>query len=212
MNMDVFKVFLILHVITGAIGLLLGSFILIRKKGDKVHKKLGRIFAIAMIINGLSAFVLSYIHPNIFLFIVGVFSVYLASSGYRMISLKNISNGQKPKIIDYSLTFLMLIACLAFLYIGITNLISGVYFGSILCMFGLISFRLCYSDYKLYTGKMTDDLQWLKNHIGRMTGAYIASLTAFLVVNNTLLPPFLAWSLPTIIGLFFIIRTIRKLN
>ena len=94
--MDVFKVFLILHIITGAIGLLLGSFILIRKKGDKVHKKLGRIFAIAMIINGLSAFVLSYIHPNIFLFIVGVFSIYLVSSGYRMISLKNSSNGQKP--------------------------------------------------------------------------------------------------------------------
>ena len=34
----------------------------------------------------------------------------------------------------------------------------------------------------------SDKMYWLKNHIGRMTGAYVAALTAFLVVNNTFLP------------------------
>jgi hypothetical protein len=30
-----------------------------------------------------------------------------------------------------------------------------------------------------------------------MLGSYIASVTAFLVVNNTILPPMIAWLLPT---------------
>jgi hypothetical protein len=45
-----------------------------------------------------------------------------------------------------------------------------------------------------------------------MTGAYIAALTAFIVVNNTYFPPILAWSLPGIIGTIFISRTIKKLT
>jgi uncharacterized membrane protein YfcA len=45
-----------------------------------------------------------------------------------------------------------------------------------------------------------------------MTGAYIAAFTAFLVINNTFLPPVLAWSLPGIIGGIFIGRTLRKIK
>ena len=72
--------------------------------------------------------------------------------------------------------------------------------------------RLCYVEYKAYTGKVSDKLYGLKNHIGRMTGAYIAAFTAFLVINNTFLPQVLAWSLPGIIGGIFIGRTLRKLR
>lgn len=207
-----FKIVLYFHIIAGATGLLLGSIVLIRKKGDKLHKNLGKIFTVAMISTGFLAFILSYLHPNLFLFIVGVFSIYLTSTGYRMIALKNISAGTRPKSIDFVLTTLMLIACFTFLYIGTANLIAGNNFGLVLCLFGFISMRLCYSDYKLYTNKTTDKLHCLKNHIGRMTGGYIAAFTAFLVVNNTLLPSVLAWSLPTVMGLFFIFRTLRKLN
>ncbi len=43
-----------------------------------------------------------------------------------------------------------------------------------------------------------------------MTGAYVAALTAFLVVNNTFLPDVLVWSLPGLIAGIFISRTIKK--
>jgi hypothetical protein len=177
-----------------------------------LHKKIGKIFGMAMVVTGLCAFVLSYLHPNIFLFIVGIFTIYLTVTGMRMIQLKNIYKGQKPKIIDYIMTFFMAIAAIAFVGYGLMVIVSGNYFGLIFLLFGFISFRLCYVDYKFYTHKVDDKLYWLKNHLGRMTGAYIAALTAFLVVNNTFLPSLMAWSLPTIIGLVFIIRTIRKLN
>jgi uncharacterized membrane protein len=210
--MTVFNIILVLHIIAGSLGLLLGTYILIRKKGDKTHKLLGKIFAIAMISTGILAFMLAYIHPNFFLFIVGVFTIYLAATGYRMIYLKNILQGQKPKIIDYILTILMLIVSITFLYLGILNIINGNNFGFVLCLFGAISLRLCYVDYKIYNQKINDKLFWLKNHIGRMTGAYIAAFTAFLVVNNTFLNPILVWSLPGIIGTIFISRTIKKLG
>jgi uncharacterized membrane protein len=210
--MTLFNIVLVLHVIAGSIGLLLGTYVLIRKKGDKTHKLLGKIFAIAMISTGILAFILAYIHPNFFLFIVGVFTIYLASTGYRMIYLKNILQGQKPKVIDYVLTTLMLIVSITFLYLGILNIVNRNNFGFVLCLFGAISLRLCYVDYKMYNQKVTDQLFWLKNHIGRMTGAYIAAFTAFLVVNNTFLNPILVWSLPGVIGTIFIFRTIKKIG
>jgi uncharacterized membrane protein len=207
-----FKIVIALHIISGSIGLILGSYNLIRKKGDKTHKLLGKIFAIAMISTGLTAFILSYLHPNFFLFIVGVFTIYLTFTGYRMISLKNILKGQKPLIIDYLISILMFIACGFFIYLGIKNLLQGNNFGIVVILFGSISLRLCYLDYRIFSNKITDKMFWLKNHIGRMTGAYIAALTAFIVVNNTFIPPVFAWNLPGIIGTIFISRTIKNLS
>jgi hypothetical protein len=129
-----------------------------------------------------------------------------------MIYLKNMLQGKKPKIIDYVLTVLMLIVSITFLYLGILNITQGNNFGFVLCLFGAISLRLCYIDYKMYNQKINDKLFWLKNHIGRMTGAYIAAFTAFLVVNNTFFNPILVWSLPGVIGTIFISRTIKKLG
>lgn len=38
-----FKIILVLHILSGFTGLLLGTVVLIRKKGDRVHKKIGLI-------------------------------------------------------------------------------------------------------------------------------------------------------------------------
>lgn len=207
-----FKTVLILHILSGFTGLLLGTFVLIRKKGDRLHKKIGLIFTAAMVSTGLCAFYLSYVHPNLFLFIVGVFTIYLAISGYRMIQLKKAHLGQKPQLGDALLTIAMLICSVIFYYIGIRYVLAKQVFGIVFLLFGTASFRLCYIEYKAYTGKVTDTLYGLKNHIGRMTGAYIAALTAFVVVNNTFLPDAIAWSLPGILGGIFISRSIKKLK
>jgi type IV secretory pathway component VirB8 len=43
-----------------------------------------------------------------------------------------------------------------------------------------------------------------------MIGAYIASITAFLVVNNTILPGVVAWLLPTAVLVPVLIKWSRK--
>lgn len=207
-----FQIILILHIISGSIGLLTGTFILLRKKGDQLHRNIGKLFTVALVSTGLCAFYLSIIHPNLFLFIVGVFTIYLSISGYRMIQLKKAHEGQKPQLFDAILTIAMVICSFIFFYIAFKYLLAKEPFGLVFALFGLVSLRLCFNEYKAYTGKVMDKKYWLKNHIGRMTGAYIAAFTAFLVVNNTFLPPILAWSLPGIIGGVFISRTLKKLN
>jgi uncharacterized membrane protein len=205
-----FNIILALHIISGSLGLLLGTIIMLRKKGDRIHKLTGKIFTLAMVSTGLSALYLSFVHPNLFLFIVGIFTIYLSISGYRMIRLKKVHQGQKTQLFDTILSSVMFLCSLIFFYIAIKYLIAKVVFGIVFALFGMVSLRLCYIDYKVYTGKITDKMFGIKNHIGRMTGAYIAACTAFLVVNNTFLPPVLAWSLPGIIGGIFINRSLRK--
>tara|TARA_R110000868_G_scaffold216817_2_gene466973 strand:+ start:199 stop:429 length:231 start_codon:yes stop_codon:yes gene_type:complete len=74
----IFKIVLALHIIFGTTGLLLGTTVLLRKKGDRLHKNLGKIFTTAMVGTGLAAFYLSYVHPNLFLFTIGIFTIYLS--------------------------------------------------------------------------------------------------------------------------------------
>jgi hypothetical protein len=55
-----------------------------------------------------------------------------------------------------------------------------------------------------------DKKAWLYEHIGNMSGSYIASVTAFLVTAVKFLPPVVTWLGPTVIGVPLIIYTIRK--
>ena len=56
-------------------------------------------------------------------------------------------------------------------------------------------------DFSNYRGQVKEKNYWLLMHLQRMTGAYIASATAFLVVNAKYipfeLPAFVFWLLPT---------------
>ena len=62
----IYKVFLFLHIVGGSVGLLTGMLNILRNKGDKNHKFVGKVFLISMIISGVSALVLASIHTNYF--------------------------------------------------------------------------------------------------------------------------------------------------
>ena len=85
-----FQIFLVLHITGGAVGLLSGTINIIRKKGDKKHKLVGKFFLYGMLLAGFSALVLSVLHPNYFLFIVGVFTLYMTGTGERYLYLKKL--------------------------------------------------------------------------------------------------------------------------
>jgi len=66
------------------------------------------------------------------------------------------------------------------------------------------------SDFLNFRGNTELANTWMIVHIQRIIGAYIAALTAFLVVNNQILPGYVAWLLPTIIFTPVIIKYSRK--
>jgi uncharacterized membrane protein len=206
----IFKILLIIHIIAGSVALLTGTINIARKKGDKLHKNVGLFFLYGMIINGVAGLLMTLIHSNLFLFIIGIFSIYMAATGQRYLYLKGLLKGEKAKTIDWILSALMLLFGTGFIVYGILILLSKNNFGIVLLVFGSISISMVYQDFKNYKGQNTIKNFWLLVHIQRMMGSYIAALTAFLVVNNTILPGVVAWLLPTLIIVPLIIKWSRK--
>lgn len=206
----IFTILLIIHIIAGSIGLLTGTINIIKKKGDKVHKNVGKFFFYSMLINGFAGFIMSLIHRNDFLLIVAVFSIYMVATGQRFLSLKQLHKEQKPKVIDWVLTYTMLVFAFLFITYGSYLLINKVNFGIVLLVFAVVSCLMAIKDIKVYKGNIKEKNYWLLLHIQRMVGSYIAALTAFIVVNNHFLPGIVGWLLPTVIFTPLIVKWTKQ--
>ncbi len=193
----IFKILLVIHILAGSIGLFTGTLNIIRKKGDTAHKKAGIFFLYAMLINGFAGFFMAILHQNQFLLIIAIFSIYLASTGQRYLLWKKAT--YKVQKTDWILSGMMLLSAIGFIAWGALLVFTHKNFGVVLLVFGCISILMVKQDFKNYNGKSNIKNFWLLAHIQRMTGAYIAATTAFLVVNNSFLPNIVAWLLPTII-------------
>jgi uncharacterized membrane protein len=192
--MTLFKTLQLIHIAGGTTSLLLGIIVLSLKKGDKRHKWLGNIYFYAMLIASIVAIPMSYLHPNYFLFIVAIFTIYMLLTGYRYLSKKKIED---VSYIDWLLTAGILVFGFAFIGFGIYHIVKQDYFGIVLLVFGTICLLFAKKDYENFKGKSNIKNYWLTGHIQRMMGSYIASTTAFLVVNNTVIPNIIAWLIPT---------------
>jgi uncharacterized membrane protein len=213
-----FTVFLVIHIAGGITGLLAGTVNLISKKGGQRHRRIGKLFAIGMISAGMSALVLSVIHPNTFLFAVGVFTVYMVATGLRYMRHR-ISSQRKPAILDRLLTLFMLVSALFLIVYGIRLLLHSELFGMVYLTFGVFGGVYVREDVIYSRDQSVFVNYWLMAHISRMTGGYIASLTAFLVVNARHfpfeIPLVIVWLFPSALLVPFIVkwsksREIRK--
>ena len=186
-----FTIVLIIHIVSGSICLIMGLGAIVSKKGKRRHILSGRIFYYSMNTVSGSAVVMSLIKSNEFLLMIGVFSFYLNFMGYRSVKNKSL----KPSVADWVVVGL-----------GLTNGVAMILSGNIVLMFfSGLSIFLILGDLKTFVlvlrGKELLKTEWLVHHIGRMIGAYIATSTAFLVVNiNNVQPAWLFWILPTVLG------------
>ena len=212
--MAFYSFFLLLHVLTGSLGLLSGRINLILKKGGEIHKTIGRVFVFSMISTALIALLLCFLKTNFFLLIIGVFTLYLVGTGQRYLYMKNLSRGGKRKIVDWLLSSAMGIVGFIFMGWGIFLLVKKNIMGWSLMLFGTIGLLSVRKDFENYLGKSRKKQFWLRAHIARIVGAYIASLSAFLVVNysrfSVPIPEVVYWVLPTLILTPLIIYWIRK--
>lgn len=210
--MTLFKLVLSIHIISGGLGLLSGTVNIIRRKGDLIHARVGKVFFLSMLSTGISSLGLAQMHPNYFLFIVGIFTIYMTATGQRSLALKQIANGAKAKPIDWLLTGAMLLVALGFLGMGIYRITNGDNFGIVLMVFGGIALLMCKADFNHYRDMSPLKNAWMPIHIQRMIGAYISALTAFLVLNlhGDYIPGFVAWLLPTALLVPFIVRWSRQ--
>ena len=89
---DIIVIGIIIHACFGGLALLAGSISIISKKGGVTHKKAGKIFYYGMLLSGCAALIISVLpkHVNPFLFVIGLFSVYLILMGYCSLRYRRI--------------------------------------------------------------------------------------------------------------------------
>ena len=187
------------HIAAGSISLLCGTINMIAKKGGKLHRKVGRLFVAFMMLTGLSALVMAQIKPNAFLFIIGVFTIYLVGTADRYSKPFK----DKPLLIDWVYSLSMFVFADIFILWGIFALYQGNTMGTVMLIFGGVGLYSVYKDFINYREKKPEKKHRLLTHIGRMIDAYTATITAVFVVNAaalpTSIPPFVHWLLPTLI-------------
>ena len=205
---QIIKIFIYIHAFFGGIALLSGLASILFVKGSPKHKKSGKVFSYGMVISSLISLPICWLpnHENSFLFLIGIFTIYLVISGNRVLLFRK---KKEANFTDKLVSSTMFIASLFMLFFGTYFLLKSNSGGILYLFFGLSAFLISIRDFKFY--KNIDKTKILPFHIGKMSGAYIASITAFLVAGLRF-EGLIYWILPSIVGTFFIMFWIKKIR
>ncbi len=194
---NVFRALLVFHICAGAIALVVAPGAMVTVKGGRWHRRWGKIYFWAMMVIAATGAVMSFLHPSFFLLMVAVFSFYLVFSGYRVLHRKK--PGQRAALLDHAVALAMLFGGLCFVGYGVYGLQTSS-FGVVPIVFGAIALFLAGGDMVQFQRPPAEPRWWWFSHMRNMLAAYIATVTAFAVVNLKFLPPVTRWLWPTLIG------------
>jgi hypothetical protein len=151
-----------------------------------------------MAFSSASAFVLALVVHSNLLLTIAVLTAFLIFSGMRAPSFRR---GSSPCWID-DLSCLLL-ACFGVWLLWRSSSIldvTGLFFGVVSLILSALQGHRQHSTLP----------DWLLAHITGMGGAYVATVTAFLVVNVRFLPKPVTFIVPTIIGALLITWTVNR--
>jgi uncharacterized membrane protein len=188
-----FNILLAMHVAGGSISLVSGPVALAARKGGILHRRGGLVFACAMALTAAAAVPLSLMTSDVLLLVIAVLTGFLVNRG-----VMGIRRRRRPRAStwqDAIVPALCLVFCAGLLayslpLAGRPSFITGQFFGA----GGMV---LAVRELRALRDPATN---WLQSHIAGMMGAYIATVTAFLVVNLTFLPHAIVFIVPTLIG------------
>ena len=189
---------LLIHILAGVVAVLAGLGAIVTMKGGRRHNQTGKLYAVMMSIVVVTAIPLAVWTENWFLFAIAIFTGYLIAAGYRIV-LRRRGGVQAVTATDYALHGLMITVGIA--------MIGG---GYVLAVLGGIGGSLAVRELRQLRVSDTERTPWFERHIGFMGGGYIATITAAVTVNLTMLPPLLRWLGPTIVGVPMILYAVRK--
>lgn len=184
---------LAVHILAGTIALLCAGLAISSRKGTKIHVRSGRAYFWGMAAIFLTAIPMSIIGGNVFLFLIAVFSFYLAFAGMRFARNRK----RVATTLDWIAVCVMILSGLGMW------ILAAIYFGDnntqyiVLLVFGLLAITLGHADLKSYRNRTAIGKERVSRHLTNMMGGTIAVVTAVLVVNVELEPVWIWWVLPT---------------
>ena len=133
---------LFLHIAAGFTGFFVAPVALAVRKGGVAHRRWGLVFFWAMVVAGTTSLLLAGLQvllvslpagravALVFLFITGIFSLYLAAFGYRALYLKKLHQGQRPAWVDWLMVGVGLPTFAFFGYYGVRHaIVPAIVFG-----------------------------------------------------------------------------------
>ena len=188
-------ILLSIHILAGTIALLCAALAVSSEKGKKFHVLSGRTYFWCMVGIFITAIPMSIINSNTFLFLIAIFSFYLAFAGMRFAkNRKGIAT-----TIDWIAVSLMILSGLGMWALAITYFISDNSQYITLLVFGFIALALGYGDYRSHKNKAATGKRRIAKHLTNMMAGTIAVITAVLVVNVNIEPIWIWWLLPTVV-------------
>ena len=186
-------ILLSIHILAGTIALLCAALAISFEKGKKFHVLSGRTYFWSMVGIFLTAIPMSIINSNIFLFLIAIFSFYLAFAGMRFAkNRKSIAT-----TIDWIAVSLMILSGLGMWALAVIYFINDNSQYITLLVFGFIALALGYGDYRSHKNKAATGKERIAKHLTNMMAGTIAVITAVLVVNVNIEPIWIWWLLPT---------------
>ena len=186
---------LFIHILAGSISLIAAAFAVLSSKGKKAHILAGRTYFWGMAVIFLTAIPMSIASSNVFLFLIAIFSFYLAYAGMRFARNRT----GTANLFDWVAVGLMVFSGLAMWFLALVYFMNNNSQYITLTVFGFIAISLGYMDFRSYRNKSAIGKQRIARHLTNMLAGTIAVITAVLVTNLSIEPVFILWILPTII-------------
>ena len=170
---------LIIHILAGTLALMAAVSAVVSSKGKKGHIIAGRTYFWGMTIIFFTAIPMSIVSGNVFLFLITIFSFYLAYAGMRFAR-----NGTGiENIFDWVAVGLMILSGMVMWCLAIFYFINNNSQYITLIIFGFIAISLGYTDFRGYRNKSAIGKKRIARHLTNMLAGTIAVITAVLVTN-----------------------------
>ena len=186
------QILLPIHILAGVIAFICSALAVSSAKGKKLHVLSGRTYFWCMVANFLTAIPMSIITSNIFLFLIAIFSFYLAFSGMRF------ARNRKGLVttMDWIAVSLMILFGIGMWLIALLLFLDDDSYFIVLLVLGFLAITLGYGDFKSHKNKTATGKERIAKHLTNMMDGTIAVITAVLVVNAPFEPEWLWWVLP----------------
>lgn len=196
-TISIFSAVLPIHIFFGSIALFVAPAAMLTAKGGLWHRRWGKIYFWSMTGVAVTAVVMSLLRSGLFFLLIALFSFYLAFTGYRILYRK--TPQQRANKADWTAVSIVLIGSLTLIAYGVYLMLTSS-FGVVPIVFGAIGVFFGVADIRAFLDPPTQKQAWWFTHMRRMLSAYIATVTAFSVVNFRFLPPVARWLWPTVVG------------
>jgi hypothetical protein len=195
-----------IHILAGTLALFVAPAAMLTAKGGRAHRRWGKLYFWSMLLVALTAGLLALWRPIIFLGLLAVFSFYMAFSGYRALYHKRPAHGDRATTLDWAAALVTLGASVAMIVVGlITPVAVRQRLGIVPIVFGVLGVVLAGNDLRRFIRPPAEPQAWWFSHMAGMLGSYIATVSAFSVVNFTFLPVAVRWLWPTVLGVPLIV-------